>query len=81
MERVAIEHGFMSAHRYFEIQKMLTIEFRDGRKWTHGNVSREVYEELRDSEFPMLTWAVKIRQPLAENGRDRLYPVVATHAG
>jgi KTSC domain len=81
MERIEIPApSFMAAHRYDELSKSLAIEFRDGRVWIHSNVPPDVYEQLRTSDFPMLTWAVNIRQALAENGHEKRYPVVKIHA-
>lgn len=80
MERVEISAGFLAAHRYDELSQSLTIEFRDGRKWTHANVPPDVYEELRTTDLPMLIWAVKIRQPLDVNLQKK-YPVVNRHGG
>ena len=44
MERIEVEQGFLAAHRYQPSAKLLTVEFRDGRTWTHSEVPPEVYD-------------------------------------
>ena len=75
MERIEVEQGFLAAHRYQPSAKLLTVEFRDGRTWTHSEVPPEVYEALKVADFPMLFWAVHERQAMRDG--QKLYPLVS----
>jgi KTSC domain len=67
--------GYMTGHRYVETGGLLTVTFKDGRQWTHSGVTSDLYAALKESDFPMLFWATKIRQATGEGGH-KLYPIV-----
>lgn len=77
MERVEVKQpSFMLAHRYDEPSQSLTIEFKDGRRWTHAKVPADLYREFLLSDFPMLFWAVRIRQARDGEAGQPLYPLI-----
>ena len=71
--------GMITAHRYDELSGMLTVEFKDGRAWTHTGVPQILYEQFTASSAPMAFWAVAIRQ--AAQGMQKLYPVTRVTTG
>lgn len=81
MERIEVSHGFIVAHRYFELQKELVIWFRDGRKWTHADVPQELYKRFSESPNPMGFWAIQIRQARVNDAEPKSYPVIRAERG
>ena len=81
MQRIEVaKPSFISAYRYDEIAKSLTIEFRDGRKWTHANVPESLYKQFSESPHPFGFWARGIRQATGADQGNKSHPVVRVDA-